>query len=81
MFSLTLQIDDAQKLYRAIQPEESSLQTKRATVVLSFDTKTNQLTITLQAKDFPAFRAIETGIMRLLVTHNKVTTVIENDNI
>jgi tRNA threonylcarbamoyladenosine modification (KEOPS) complex Pcc1 subunit len=79
MFSLTFQIDNAENLYKAILPEEASLQTKRATVTMSFDETTKQLNINLQAQDFPAFRAIETGIMRLLVTHNKVTTVINND--
>jgi tRNA threonylcarbamoyladenosine modification (KEOPS) complex Pcc1 subunit len=79
MYSLSLYIADAEKLYQAILPEEPSLQTNRAKVEMSFDATSKQLTITLQANDFSAFRAIETGIMRLLVTHNKVTTVIEND--
>ena len=73
MYSLTLHILFDAALFSALKVEEESLSNKRATT--SITQCDDKIQISLNAKDFVSFRAIETSIMRLLVTYNKMLSI------
>lgn len=70
MFRAELHIKNAEKLYEALLPEKKDLITKRAQV--DFEIKDGNLTLNIKAKDFASFRALESAVMRLLVTYYKM---------
>lgn len=78
MFESCLNIANAKSLFEAILPEQEDLKTRRAKVVFSLS-KDNLLQIKITSKDFTAFRAMESAVMRLLVTYYKVEK-LENGN-
>jgi tRNA threonylcarbamoyladenosine modification (KEOPS) complex Pcc1 subunit len=68
--------EDSERLYKALLPEISEMKTARASV--EFKLENDKLVISINAKDFSSFRAMETGVMRLLIVFNKMKN--ESDN-
>jgi tRNA threonylcarbamoyladenosine modification (KEOPS) complex Pcc1 subunit len=73
MLNATYTIDNENQLYDALIAEKEDLVTNRAKVTILQES--NTITITLNATDFPAFRALESAIMRLLATYYKMKGV------
>ena len=73
MFSQSLTIADADTLYQALEPEKKDLVAKRAKVDITKDG--SAVTITIEAKDFPSYRAMQSAVMRLLVTYYKMKSL------
>ena len=73
MLNATFIVTENKNLYDALVAEKDDLQTKRANVDIAQDD--GKITITLTAEDFPAFRALETAIMRLLITFHKMKEI------
>ena len=73
MFKSVLTIKGAEDLYMALLPEQKDLVTKRAQV--TFELNEGDLLIKIIADDFSAFRAMESSLMRLLVTFYKVKKI------
>lgn len=75
-YTLTLSVgEDAERLYKAVQPEH--LQTPRAKVEVKYEN--NVVIFSLIAKDFTAFRAMESAILRLLTIYTKMRTLTNNE--
>jgi len=72
-FSSKLIIKNEFKLYQALEPEKKDLITKRAKV----DIKLSDLDviINIEATDFTSYRAMESAIMRLLITYHKMKVI------
>ena len=75
MFNSCLTISDAKDLFEAISPEQNDLISKRGSVTLNF--KDPDLIITINADDFTAYRAMESAVLRLLVTFYKINKLGE----
>lgn len=73
MFKSCLTIKDAKDLFKAIAPEQNDFKSKRANVTFEFTG--DNLTINIFADDFTAFRAMESALMRLLVTYYKIEQI------
>jgi len=70
MLESVLIIKDALNLYAAIESESKDLVSKRARV--DFNLNDSNLVISIKADDFTSFRAMESSVMRLLVTYYKI---------
>lgn len=75
MFDSTLTIKGAKDLFEAIAPEQEDLKTKRANV--TFELVGEDLQFHIVADDFSAYRAMESAVMRLLVTYYKIEQLEE----
>lgn len=73
MLNATFNIIDEPNLYHALLAEKDDLESNRAKVTIL--QKDNTITLTLDADDFVAFRALESAIMRLLTTYYKIKSV------
>ncbi len=75
MFSSTIIIENSESLFLAIEPERKDLISSRASVEIL--KQNSSVIFNIKADDFASYRAMQSAIMRLLVTYYKILDLEE----